>query len=157
MKVIATATLTGFGNIVFSNIPGDFDDLMIKYSIRAQEAGSESAGAFCRVNNSNADYKTNGDTVESAIGHFLGSVPANNSAGHSAGEIYFPDYKITNRPKSSQVTCNGAIIPGVYNTIAQSVSRTNTNDAITTLTLRHFFNNQLASGSSATLYGITRS
>jgi hypothetical protein len=161
---IETITLSGGQTTIqFTNIPQTYDDLQIFISARSTRATVED-GLGLQVNGLTSGYTYrnitgNGSSVASANTNFeqtwSGRVPAANATASTFSNnlVYIPNYK-NNSVKiymSDSAAENNATEAYL---VMQAISNSTTS-AITSITL-NALNGNLANGSSATLYGISR-
>jgi hypothetical protein len=167
MTLIETKTLgASAASIEFTSIPQDGTDLLLVYSLRdTSVSGSSTAnGVDAKINGTTSNFSFrrllgNGSAVSSATGDFeAGFGITNNSSGtsntFSSGAIYFPNYS-GSTPKSYSLDAvnenNGtsaliAILAGLWNDTS----------AITSITISPNGGNSFVSGTTASLYKITK-
>ena len=144
-------------SITFSSIPATFTDLVLVYSLRS--ANRNDFGV--RFNGSTANFSNrflqgNGSSASSGTGYgnFLGVMVSSSwtASTFGSGQLYIPNYAGSSAKSWSvdAVSENNAtesyqlIIAGLWNQTA----------AITSLEIYQQQGDNIASGSSATLYGI---
>jgi hypothetical protein len=158
---IATTTLTSDQpSITFSSIPGTYTDLVIVFNGNSTNAGSSTNGMRCRLNAdtsalySGTNIAGNGTTASSgrysASTFFEGGEISQASGTPTLNIMQFMNYSNTTTFKSFLIRSN------VAGSIVQAqVGLYRSTSAITTIELsRDFGTNNLASGCTATLYGI---
>jgi hypothetical protein len=165
MVRIQTVTVAGGGSptIEFTNIPQIYDDLQIFVSARSTRATLED-GLGVRLNNITSGYTyrnitASGSSVASANTNFeqtwSGRIPAANSTGSifSNNIIYISNYR-SNTAKSYMADSVAENNSTTAYLVLEAIINTTT-DAISSITLNSL-NANLESGSTATLYGISR-
>jgi hypothetical protein len=169
-KAIATVTVGsgGAANIEFTSIPGTYTDLLIKYSLRSDQAVDYNY-AYMRINGvttSSYSYKgvyadsntpgsygtTNNNLIEMNL-----TVGANSTAStFSNGECYLPNYTSSSN-KSISVDAvsekNASTGVGLY----LSAGLFSTSSAITSISIYASGSLKFVQYSTATLYGIKNS
>jgi hypothetical protein len=169
---VAIATVTvgsgGAASIDFSSIPGTYTDLLIKSSLRSDQAVDYNY-AYMRINGVTtssysyrgiyADSNTTGTygTANNNLIEMNLTVGANSTAStFSNGEVYFPNYTSSNN-KSFFVDAvtekNAATNVGLY----LSAGLFTTSSAITSISIFASGSLKFVQYSTATLYGIKNS
>ena len=172
MKLIAKQTLTGAASsISFTGIPGTYTDLLLVFSGRTDYSGGLNGGVqdiVVRVNNDSGNNysfralygqtSTAGSFSGSSVSsiHF-GNAPTANSTASTfcSNELYIPNYAgSTNKSMSLTAVRENNSTFGDVRAIAGLWSST---DAITRVdVITDYPSGSLVSGSSMTLYGITK-
>lgn len=161
---VLTASAT---TITFSSIPATYTDLVVRFSARADEAGTDRAGGVLKLNGTSANYSytrlvSNGSTattsrVSSTSSFGIGDINSVDSTANTftSGEIYIPSYLVSqNKPISSLLEQENNAASAFIRAYSNLWSNT---AAITSLvfTVNGGFN--YVSGSSFYLYGIKNS
>lgn len=163
--LIETVTVTSGtpSTIVFSSIPQTYDDLLIKMSMRTNEAGVYYSDTDITLNGEssrrwNGFYQVNNTTGTSASNGFniVGSSTAGNTTTNVFGnvEIYIPDYKSSNEKAITSTSAQENDSTGNAGVACMS-NRVVNGTAITSIELDPF-NGTLVTYSSASLYGISK-
>ena len=172
MKLIAKQTLTGAASsISFTGIPGTYTDLLLVFSGRTDYSGGLNGGVqdiVVRVNNDSGNNysfralygqtSTAGSFSGSSVSsiHF-GNAPTATSTASTfcSNELYIPNYAgSTNKSMSLTAVRENNSTFGDVRAIAGLWSST---DAITRVdVITDYPSGSLVSGSSMTLYGITK-
>ena len=169
-EAIATVTVGsgGAANIDFTSIPATYTDLLIKSSLRSDQAVDYNY-AYMRINGVTtslysykgvyADSNTTGSYGSASALYFEGNltVGANSTAStFSNGEVYFPNYtSSTNKSFSADAVTekNASTNVGLY----LSAGLFTTSSAITSILIFASGSLKFAQYSTATLYGIKNS
>jgi len=151
----------------FTSIPSTYTDLLVKFSARSSQTGTDNSQANLTFNSSSSGYSdrllygrgSSASSASSATSYitWAGIVPAANATANtfSNSEIYVPNYAgSTNKSLSSDnVEENNSATDNFLTLLAGLWSNTS---AITTLTLTCNGGN-FVQYSTATLYGIKNS
>lgn len=159
---IATTTLSSNQNdITFSSIPATYTDLVIVFTGTSTTTGSSTNGLRCRLNSdtgSNYSQTTisgNGSSASSArissTTFFEGEIGQTSNTSPSINIFEIMNYANTTTYKTILIRTNIA-----NNVVQAHLVLYRSTSAITSITIsRDFGTNQLKSGSTATLYGIS--
>jgi hypothetical protein len=161
MKLIETKTLgTAAASIEFTSIPQDFDDLALLFSGRS--TGSVTmTGWKVTINGSSSISFTHllgtgsAATVSAGTDGYMGNLPGNLATSNTFGnvQLYFPNYRastnksfsLDNVAENNATLANQFIGAGLWSSTA----------AITSLAA-YVTSNNIAIGSTISLYGITK-
>jgi hypothetical protein len=163
MTLIETKTITsGQTSIVFSGIPQNFTDLVLKLSARTVGGIYPQANCIVSINDSSNPYyryllgggSGSGGSGQSSLAAMIWSVNANVTTANTFGnaELYIPNYtSTTNKIASADgVLENNATDSG----LAITANKWDSSTAINTITLTTDSGN-FAAGTTAYLYGIS--
>lgn len=165
--LISSNTLTSSAaSVTFSSIPATYTDLVVKYSVRGDIAGTNSLQTGLQLNGVTSGYSQtymygNGASAVSsrATSQVAIETVGENSTGNTAstfssGEIYIPNYQsTTNKPLSMFIAPENN---GTTTYLSAHAGLSSVTSAITSITLKTNANNFI-SGSSFYLYGIKNS
>jgi hypothetical protein len=162
MKLIEAKTITsGQTSIVFSAIPQNFTDLVLKLSARTVGGVYPQANCLVSINDSSSPYyryllgggSGSGGSGQSSLAAMIWSVNANVTTANTFGngELYIPNYTSTTTKSASAdgVLENNATDSG----LAITANKWESSTAINTITLTTDSGN-FAAGTTVSLYGI---
>jgi len=169
MKLIATTTLgSSATNVEFTSIPGTYTDLFVTISARADRADvADVMGININGNNTSSDYSnisivgdgtnvSNYANSNSTLRFWIAHFPSANATASTFGnaQVYFPNYSgSTNKSFSAEGAAENNATAG-YNDMKSGLwSKT---DAITSLKFTCLFGTNMVSGTTLSLYGITK-
>jgi hypothetical protein len=170
MKLIATTTLSSSAtNVEFTSIPGTYTDLLVTISARADRADvADVMGIRINGDNTNGNYTNRsivGDGGNGVVSNYISSsnlelwiahFSAANTTASTFGnaQVYFSNYSgNTNKSFSAQGASENNAAAGYNDMKAGLWSNTN---AITSLKFICLFGTNMVSGTTLSLYGITK-
>jgi len=166
-KLISSNVLSSSAaSVTFSAIPSTYTDLVVRFSVRADETGTTRSDMTLKINGTSANYSytrligsgtaVTSTRVSSGTSFNPGDINAVDSTANTFtnGEIYIPSYLVSqNKPISSILAQENNATSAFIRAFANLWSNT---EAITSLvfTVNGGFN--YVSGSSFYLYGIKK-
>lgn len=168
---ISTVTADGSSTVMeFTGIVGTYEDLIVKVQVRSGRASGtvqdsmllrfnsvSSSGSYAYTNMFSDTGAAQGDGVGSATYIHAGYVPTTNNTANvfSNGEIYISDYAVTTHYKCVKSDVTDATDSAAGYLFLGAGTFLN-NSAITSLALITGSGQNWVTGSTATLYGVTK-
>jgi hypothetical protein len=157
----------GASAITFNNIPQNYTDLCVKYSLRSAFSGAATVDCYLQFNSSTLGYSermiynssgTAAGSASNSAGNiaWAGTMPTVNATASTFGnsELYIPNYASTTTFKSLSFDNSGENNSATAWSLMLNAGLWSNNTAINSITLYSANSSNLVQHSTATLYGI---